>query len=45
VDALRDSRIIGGQGMYLQVDSIGVISAAVVVLLITASKVYPGLVL
>jgi len=44
VDALRDSMIVGGHGVYSQITSFGVMSAVFVALLVTASKLYPGLV-
>jgi len=44
VDALRDSMILGGHGMYSQTTSFGIMAAVFVALLVTASKLYPGLV-
>ena len=44
VDALRQSMIVGGQGIYPQIFSFGVMSAVFLFLLVVASKLYPGLV-
>lgn len=44
VDALRDAMIVGGHGMYSPVTSFGVMSVVFLLLLVTASKLYPGLV-
>jgi len=44
VDALRDSMIIGGHGMYSQATSFGVMSAVFLLLLVIATKLYPQLV-
>lgn len=44
VDALRDSMIIGGHGMYSLTTSFGVMLAVFLFLLSIASRLYPGLV-
>ena len=44
VDALRDSMIVGGHGMYHLTMSFGVMSVVFLLLLVIASKLYPGLV-
>jgi ABC-2 type transport system permease protein len=44
VDALRDSMIVGGHGLYPLAMSFGVMSAVFLLLLAIASRLYPGLV-
>ena len=44
VDALRDSMIVGGHGMYPLVMSFGVMLGVFLFLLAIASRLYPGLV-
>lgn len=44
MDALRDSMIVGGHGMYSEATSFAVMLAVFLLLLVTASKLYPGLV-
>src|SRR5665811_1758874 len=44
VDALRDSMIVGGHGVYPLAMSFGVMSVVFLLLLVIASKIYPGLV-
>ena len=44
VDALRDTMIVGGHGMYPLAMSFGVMMAVFLLLLAIASRLYPGLV-
>jgi ABC-2 type transport system permease protein len=44
VDALRQSMVVGGHGMYSQATSFGVMAAVFLLLLAAAAKLYPGLV-
>lgn len=44
VDALRDSMIVGGHGVYSQATSFGVMTMVFLMFLLIASRLYPGLV-
>jgi ABC-2 type transport system permease protein len=44
VDALRDTMIVGGHGMYPLAVSFGVMAAVFLLLLAIATRLYPGLV-
>ena len=44
VDALRDTMIVGGHGVYSLEISFGVMISVFLLLLAIASKLYPGLV-